>query len=102
MNHGKRSDKFVLHMQHGIVRSGSKSQGAPRMTSRLSINRLTLDPFPGGEPAFVRVLSVPLLGGLGRVHGPQYRRDPKADQGIIKSHGSSMDSLRFFHLLMFP
>src|SRR2546430_5327435 len=44
MNHGKRSDKFVLHMQHGTVRSGSKSQGAPTMASRLSMNRSEMPP----------------------------------------------------------
>ncbi len=31
INHRKRSDKFVLHMQHGIVRSGSGSQRAQEL-----------------------------------------------------------------------
>src|SRR5205814_8068974 len=70
MNHGKRSDRFVLHMQHGIVRSGSKSQCAPRMASRLSISRPTPDPSQEGSRRSSASCQFPSWEGLGRVHGP--------------------------------
>src|SRR6266567_7197183 len=39
MNHRMRSDKFVLHMQHGTVRLGPWSQYMRKNERRLSMNR---------------------------------------------------------------
>src|SRR5437879_306706 len=45
---------------------GSWSQCMRKNERRLSVSRPTPRPLPGGEQAFVRVLSVPLLGWVSR------------------------------------
>ena len=52
------------HQTSGVPHTGSWCQSGPHVAWGLSMNRPTPQPLPGGEQAFVRVPSVPLLGGV--------------------------------------